>query len=78
VAATWNSSSADERLALVCSARRKLTEVLRPKKPMGHERWQVVVFAGLKQQAVDVLHEARPFLSDEEMALLARALGYGD
>jgi hypothetical protein len=80
VAATEDRDTEDSygqaRVGLVRSRRRQCSEVLKPREPIGRERFTIVVFMPMDHEPVDVLLQLRSQLTDAEFALVSRALGY--
>lgn len=72
----WNGETerllTEGSLGVVRSANRKQADVLR----MVRENRPLVVLLPLQQEPVDSLLELRPFLDDDELAMVARALGF--
>src|SRR5262245_13067020 len=60
------------RLVVVHSAKRTEAEVLRAVR----EGCAVAVLVGIHQEPVDALMQLRPYLTDDEMAVVSRALGF--
>jgi hypothetical protein len=60
------------RLVVVHSAPRTEAEVFRAMR----EDYAAVGFCGIGQEPADVLLQVRPFLSDDELAVVAKALGF--
>lgn len=77
VSLKWNGDTerllAPGNLGVVRSAMRTQADVLRAVR---EDRALVVVLLPLRQEPVDSLLELRPFLSDDELAMVARALGF--
>jgi hypothetical protein len=75
---SWKWTEETERmlmpgsLGVVRSANRTQADVLR----VVRENRPLVVLLPLRQEPVDSLLELRPYLSDEEFAVVARALGF--